>query len=46
MKDLHSILGLFTGSYINLMLIFLPLGIVAHYQSWAPLMVFFFVSIC
>ena len=44
--DVTAIWGLLTSSYLNVLLLSVPLGYLAHALSWAPLLRFSLVSSC
>eukprot|EP01083_Nonionella_stella_P067911 179952_1 len=40
-EDLHQTRRLITGSWINLLLVFVPFGIIAHFEEWSAGLTFF-----
>ena len=44
--DVTAIWGLLTSSYLNVLLLSVPLGYLAHALKWAPLLRFSLVSSC
>ena len=42
--DLTAIWGLLTSSYLNVLLLSVPLGYLAHAMNWAPLLRFSLVT--